>query len=93
MIPYQPVIPPHVANVLRSLHPDLKRAIKSAIRTIAADPACGAPLLRELKGLWKYRVRRYRVIYVIDRSSQMIKIIAIGHRQSIYEAMSAQVQK
>lgn len=93
MTPFQPVIPPHVAEVIRSLHPDLKRVIKSSIRAIAADPECGAPLLRELKGLWKYRVRRFRIVYAIDGSSRTIKLMAVGHRQSIYDTLSAQVRK
>jgi mRNA interferase RelE/StbE len=91
--PFRIAIPPHVADVIRSLHPDLKRAIKSAVRAIAADPECGAPLLRELKGLWKYRVRRFRIVYAIDRPSRTIKLMAVGHRQSIYETLSAQVRE
>lgn len=91
MTAFRPVIPPHVADVIRLLHPDLKRTIRSAIRAIAADPECGAPLLRELKGLWKYRVRRYCIVYAIDRHSRTIKLMAVGHRQSIYEALSVQV--
>jgi mRNA interferase RelE/StbE len=57
--PFRPEIPPHVAEVIRSLHHDLERLIKSAVRAIAADPACGEPLKRELDGLQKYRVRRF----------------------------------
>lgn len=93
MKPFQPVIPPHVAETIRSLHPDLKRSIKSTIRAIAADPECGEPLLRELKGLWKYRVRRFRIVYAINRKAQMIRLIAVGHRRSIYEELSAQMKK
>jgi mRNA interferase RelE/StbE len=91
--PFSPVIPPHVANVIRSLHPDLKRAIKSAIRAIATDPDCGEPLLRELHGLWKYRVRRFRIVYVIDRKSRTVRLMAVGHRRSIYEELSAQMKR
>lgn len=93
MTAFRPVIPPHVAEVIRSLHPDLKRAINSAIRAIAAEPECGAPLLRELQGLWKYRVRRYRIGYAIDRHSRTIKLMAVGHRRSIHEELSVQVRR
>ena len=58
----RPDVPPHVAEVIRSFRPDLKRSGKSAVRAIAADPECGEPLLRELDGLWKYRVRRFRSV-------------------------------
>lgn len=93
MKPFQPDIPPHVAGAIRSLHPDLKRSIKSAIRAIAADPECGEPLLRELDGLWKYRVRRFRIVYAIDRKARTIRLMAVGHRQSIYEELTARLRK
>jgi mRNA interferase RelE/StbE len=90
---FHSVIPPTVADLIRSLHPDLKRAVKLAIRAIATNPECGEPLRRELKGLWKYRVRRYRIVYAIDRKARTINLMAIGHRRSIYEELSAQLKK
>lgn len=67
MTPFRPDIPPQVAEVICALHPDLKRSVKAAIRAIAANPECGTPLLRELDGLWKFRVRRFRIVYAIAR--------------------------
>ena len=93
MKPFLPVIPPHVAEVIRSLHPDLKRSIKAAIRAIATDPECGEPLRRELEGLLKFRVRRFRIVYAIDRKTRTIRLMAVGHRRHIYEEVAARVQK
>ena len=92
MNPFRPDIPLHVAEVIRSLHPDLKRSIKAAIRGIATNPECGEPLMRELDGLWKYRVRRFRIVYAIDRKARAIRLIAVGHRQSIYEDLTAKLR-
>ena len=92
MNPFRPDIPPHVAEVIRSLHPDLKRSIKAAVRGIATDPECGEPLKRELSGLWKYRVRRFRIVYAIDRKTHVIRLIAVAHRQSIHEDLSAKLR-
>lgn len=92
MKPFRPDIPPHVAAVIRSLHPDLRRSIKAAVRAIAVDTECGDPLLRELSGFWKYRVRRFRIVYAIDRRTRTIRIIAVGHRESIYEDLTAQIR-
>lgn len=89
MNPFRPDIPPHVAAVIRSLHSDLKRSIKSAVRAIATDPECGEPLLRELDGLWKYRVRRFRIVYAIDRKARLIRLMAVGHRRHVYEELFA----
>lgn len=92
-MPFRPDIPPHVAEVIRSLHPDLKRSIKSAVRAIAPDPECGVPLRRELEGLRKFRVRRFRIVYAIDRKARTIRLMAVGHRQSIYEELSDQLRE
>ena len=93
MNPFRPDIPPHAAEVIRSLHPDLKRSIKSAVRAIATDPECGEPLLRELDGLWKYRVRRFRIVYAIDRKARAIRLMAVGHRRHVYEELSARLRR
>lgn len=90
---FRPDIPPHVAEVIRSLHPDLKRSIKSAIRAIAADPECGELLQRELDGLRKYRVRRFRIVYAIDQKTRVIRLMAVGHRRYVYEDLTEQLRR
>lgn len=93
MTPFRSDIPPHVAEAVRSLHPDLKRSIKAAVRAFANYPECGEPLQRELNGLRKYRVRRFRIVYAIDRKARVIRLMAIGHRRSIYEELTAKLRK
>lgn len=90
---FRPDIPPHVAEVIRSFHPDLKRSIKSAIRAIAADPECGEPLKRELGGLRKYRVRRFRIVYAVDQKSRVIRLMAVGHRRHVYEELTERFRR
>ncbi len=85
---YRLVIPPHVADVIRSLHPDLKRSVRNALRALGDDPSAGSPLRRELGRLWKFRVRRFRVVYAVDRSRRIIQVVAVGHRRTIYEELS-----
>ena len=82
---YRPVIPPDVATVVRRLHPDLKQSVKNALRSLCDDPSTGEPLRREL---WKYRVRRFRIVYAVDRARRLLQIVAIGHRRTIYEELS-----
>ena len=93
MTPFRPDIPPHVAEVIRSLHPDLKRSIKAAVRGIATYPECGEPLLRELYGLRKYRVRRFRIVYAIDRKKRVIRLMAVGHRRHVYEELTVRLTR
>jgi mRNA interferase RelE/StbE len=82
-----------VAEIIQSLHSDLKQSVKAAVRAIAADPECGVPLRRELEGLRKFRVRRFRIVYAIDRKTSTIRLMAVGHRQTIYEELTNQLRK
>jgi len=93
VIPFRPDIPPHVADVIRSLHPDLKQLIKSAIRAMAANPECGEPLKRKLDGLRKYRVRRFRIVYAVHRKRQIVRLMAVDHRRSLYEDLTERIRR
>jgi mRNA interferase RelE/StbE len=93
MPPYQRDIPPHIAEIFRHSPPDLKRGIKQALRSLSADPFAGTPLIGELAGLWRIKVRRFRIVYEFDRKIRMIRIFAIRHRREIYEEAAALLRK
>ncbi len=93
MISFRPDIPPHVADVIRVLHPELKQLIKAAIRAITSDPDCGEPLKRELNGLRKYRVRRFRIVYAVDLKRRVFRLMAVGHRRSVYEELTERIRR
>lgn len=88
MAGYRPDIPPRVAEVIRHLPPEVKRGIKAAIRALSTDPVLGEPLQRELAGLLKYRVKRYRIVYALDRKRKSVRIMAVGHRRAVYEELA-----
>ncbi|MGH9578595.1 MAG: type II toxin-antitoxin system RelE family toxin [Terriglobales bacterium] len=88
---YRLAVAAAAAERIRHLPPDVKRAIKEAIRAIAGDPRCGTPLLRELEGCMKYRVRRYRIVYRVDRAARTVAVLAVGHRRTIYDEAVGQV--
>ena len=87
MAVYRPDIPPHVAEMIRHLPPELRQSIKRAVRSLSADPIAGAPLIGELAGLWSFKVRRFRIIYELDRKARVLRIFAIGHRREVYEQL------
>ncbi len=74
MRPFRPDLPPPVAAVVRALPPDLKRSLKAAVRALSLNPELGVPLERELTGLWRYRVRRFRIVYEIDRARRTLRM-------------------
>jgi mRNA interferase RelE/StbE len=93
MIGYRPDIPPHVAEAIRTLPPDVKRVVKAALRALAADPAAGEPLQGKLQGLMKYRVKRYRIVYQADRARRALRIFAVGHRRAVYEELADAIRR
>jgi mRNA interferase RelE/StbE len=84
-------LPPELRNLIRHLHPSLKRKVRSALLDILEDPACGKPLKRELDGYWSLPIGRFRIIYRPDE--QGIEIAAIGPRRSIYEDAAYQLRR
>ena len=93
MAAFRPDIPPHVAAVIRHLHPDLKRSVKQAIRSISREPLSGEPLVRELEGLRKFTVRRFRIVYAVDRERRIVRIFAVGHRREIYDDLAEKIRR
>lgn len=93
MPPWRVDVPPHVANVIRHLPPEVKRGVKAALRAVTRDPAVGEPLRGELEGLWKFRVRRYRLVYAVDRRARAIRLFAVGHRRGIYDEVADRVRQ
>jgi mRNA interferase RelE/StbE len=86
---YRLVIAPQAAEVVRALHPDLKRSVRSALDALGDEPALGEPLRGELAGLWRYRVRRFRIVYERDQSHRVVRVMAVGPRRSVYEDLAA----
>jgi mRNA interferase RelE/StbE len=73
---------------------DLKKLNRTTAKKIVAkvknylikDPIkLGTPLKGALKGLHRYRVGKYRVIYVIDQAEKKIIILNVNHRRKIYK--------
>lgn len=76
-------VPDDVAGLIRGLHPDLKRKIRSALDDVLADPAVGKALRDELAGLRTCRVARFRIVYRVVGT--IVEIVAVGPRRTIYE--------
>ena len=80
-------VPDDVAELVRKMHPYLKKKIKSSLQIILSDPNSGKALKAlkdKLAGLRSFRVSRFRIIYRV-LPKKHIEIIAIGPRERIYE--------
>ena len=73
-----------ILSLIRGCHPQLKRKIMAGLKHIVIEPEVGKSLKDELEELKSYRISRFRVIYRIS-SKQIIDVVAIGPRKTIYE--------
>jgi mRNA interferase RelE/StbE len=75
---------------------DLKKLNRAAQREIldymeeriagTYDPRdFGKPLRKSKFGLWRYRVRDYRILCEIQESRLVVLVVAVGRRSTIYE--------
>jgi len=75
-------------NDLKKIDREIQHRILRYLRERLAtgkDPRrFGAPLRRELSGLWKYRLGDYRIICRIEDKRVVIYVIRIGHRKDVY---------
>ena len=88
MAGYRLAIRSAAAVVIRHLPPGIKRSVRAALDSLAEEPSLGEPLHGELQGRFKFRVRRYRIIYGLDRARRVVNVIAVGHRRSVYEELA-----
>ena len=86
------VITPKVQETLRAFPPQTKRYIQEALHELPRDPWIGKPLRDELAGFYSFRVRRFRIVYQIERHIVTVVVIAIGPRETIYEELAEQIR-
>ena len=89
---YKIRVPREVAELIRGLHPQLKRKVKASLVSILKEPRSGKPLKGELVGLWSVRISRFRIIYRFIGKKQ-ITIIAVGPRERVYEETMRLISK
>lgn len=76
---------------IQNIDRKLQRRILIAIGTIYKDPTrpkgdIVKPLGSDFKGLWRYRIGYYRLVYHIDSESKHIILIAFASRGKKYES-------
>ena len=84
---------PEVAGRIRKFHPEVKREIREAIRTLLLSPLSGHELQFELSGYRSFRVRTYRIIYRINDDDAMLDVVFVGPRRTVYEELKSLLQK
>jgi len=83
-LPYKIEYKSSVARDLKKLDKSVAKHILQQLETsLSENPNCGLPLKGQFKGLFKYRIGDYRVIYTMTREE--VLILRVGHRSKVYE--------
>jgi mRNA interferase RelE/StbE len=76
-------------RALKKLDQPIQREITNYLRQRIAkadNPRSFGKALREDKsGLWRYRVRDYRIICKIKDRDLVVLVVGVGHRSTIYD--------
>lgn len=73
-----------VAGDLQEIEPSMARRILSKIeKALRTEGKSGRPLTGEFAGLFRLRVKDYRVIYA--RTTEGYLVLRIGHREDVYQ--------
>ena len=81
---YRLRVPRRLEELLRGLHPGLKRKVRAGLDSLRSEPTLGKALHGELAELRSLRVGSFRIIYRVA-PSRVIELVAIGPRRTIYE--------
>ena len=62
--------------------PTARRIVNKVSTTLIQSPRdLGKPLQGPLKGLFRYRIGDYRVVYLVQDDKLVILVVRVGHRR------------
>jgi mRNA interferase RelE/StbE len=64
---------------------DVNERILEALKKVAEVPYAGTKLRGKLEGLWRWRIGKYRIIYLIDEKERAVIFLDVGLRKAIYK--------
>ena len=82
---YKPTFTRGFTKEFDKLPKDVRERILEALEKVAEAPYIGTRLRGKLEGLWRWRIGKYRVIYLIDEKQKKVAFLDVGLRKTIYE--------
>jgi mRNA interferase RelE/StbE len=84
-VPYKSVFTKTFTKEFERLPQNVKERIVKALEKVTESPFAGTMLRGKLGGLWRSRVGKYRVIYLIEEKQKTVVFLDVGLRKSIYD--------
>jgi mRNA-degrading endonuclease RelE of RelBE toxin-antitoxin system len=89
--PYAVETTPTFERDLKALERTVAQRILRKIDWLAVHPELLSNPLQnmppDLKGLQKYRIGDYRVLFWVDHSARLVTLYAVAHRSAIYKKL------
>ena len=82
-MPYKAALTKNFLRELKKLPENVKKRVLTAIDELIRNPFSGVRLRGELKGKWRRRVGKYRIIYRIDQTSQLAIFLNVDLRKKV----------
>lgn len=71
---------------LRKLPQPVSEKLDEAVRSLASDPRpSGCVKLENTKNSYRIRVGSYRIVYTVDDSDRIVKVVEAGNRRDMYK--------
>lgn len=73
-----------LANLDRKWQTAILDYLEDEIAALDDPRTRGKPLVGDRKGLWRYRVRDYRILCELSDSELIVLVVTIAHRRQVY---------
>ena len=83
-IEYDPGAIRDLNKLNRSIRSEVFRYMQERIAQADSPRNFGKALRHEKFGLWRYRVRDFRVICELQDARQVVLVVGVGHRRDVY---------
>jgi mRNA interferase RelE/StbE len=82
---YKAALTKNFLREFKKLPDPMKDGILGAIDEIVANPFSGVKLRGEIEGRWRWRVGKYRIVYIVDQTPKLVVFLDVGLRKTIYK--------
>jgi len=85
---YEVILADRAADYYEALPPSIQKQINKAIRSLEIKPLFGRHIKKlsgKLKGLYRYRLGRLRIVYQVLESDRKVLVAEIGPRGDVYK--------
>ena len=83
-IEYDPRVERDLRGLDKRIQEEILDYMESRIASSNDPKGFGKALRHSQKGLWRYRVRDYRIIREIQQERVVVLVVAVGHRSKVY---------